>query len=584
MNSLLSPRRLALLGFTTSLSMLLGSFALADDAPPPTDNPNAPAAAPASPDAPAQPAAPASPGLQKAPPRVPNAPAGTGVNRAPNASRNAGPINRQHLIDDIGAARQIQPVEPAPPLPTLVKVEPMILDLGEVAASREQVGGEVKLTNISDKPVKLLECKASCGCTTARCPKGQDIQPGETVLVDVKVNPGLTRNDHFSKTITFKVEGQNDAVVVVNAKIIEFVVLEPKEFDPANPGEGKVVVKSIDDQPFKITEISPAIFTEADSEPKAVHELVFDVEKWDALNKKYLVNFALDHPKMTLLTARLKRPARQPELAQGNELEAQPIQPDNAMMRRTDLLNAIRQGNVEAALKAIGEGGDCETRDSAGRTPLIVAAETGDVPMLKALVETAHCNVEAADRAGFTALTHAGQSNSVDAVKFLLSAGANPNSRDEIGGSPLSWACGPRGFAAAVNELIKAGADVNVANDLGMTPMVWAGGFGDVDRVNMLAQAGAVVNVFGGPQDMTPLMFAVQINKPEVVKALLAVGGEINATDGNLDTALDYAEQRTDDPAVAAQMREILLAAGAKTGAQLKAEKDAATGQTKSGS
>lgn len=46
---------------------------------------------------------------------------------------------------------------------------------------------EMKVKNISLEPLRILEAKSSCHCTTVEAPK-QDIQPGETGIISFRHN------------------------------------------------------------------------------------------------------------------------------------------------------------------------------------------------------------------------------------------------------------------------------------------------------------------------------------------------------------------------------------------------------------
>ena len=100
--------------------------------------------------------------------------------------------------------------------------------------------------------------------------------------------------------------------------------------------------------------------------------------------------------------------------------------------------------------------GDPDRRDRCGRTPLMLAAASGDAAALSALLETGSCAADARDGHGATA---------------MHSAAFN-------------------GHTAAVHVLIRHGAAVDVRDADGWTPTVLAAGRGHVEVVRLLAAAG----------------------------------------------------------------------------------------------
>ncbi len=141
---------------------------------------------------------------------------------------------------------------------------------------------------------------------------------------------------------------------------------------------------------------------------------------------------------------------------------------------------------------------------------------------------------------GFPPLTWACRPPNAPVVQALLDAGANPNVCDEEGESPLHVAAAERCVECAA-ALIAAGADVNKATAEGKTPLMNAAQAG-LPLVRLLLGAGA------NPRQKdeggrTPLHWAAlgPSDDPAVVQALTSAGTDPNARNLNGDTALDYA-------------------------------------------
>jgi ankyrin repeat protein len=142
---------------------------------------------------------------------------------------------------------------------------------------------------------------------------------------------------------------------------------------------------------------------------------------------------------------------------------------------------------------------------------LLVAAEGGDAAKVRTLLAQG-VDPNAARTSGATALQYAVQGHHLDVVTALLAGNADPN-RTSIGLTPLFMAA-ENGDLDIVQALIKAGANVN-------------GGLKAVDEE---------LKVRNGD---TPLIAAASPSgKPEVVKALLAAGADLNAQADNGKTAV----------------------------------------------
>jgi len=129
--------------------------------------------------------------------------------------------------------------------------------------------------------------------------------------------------------------------------------------------------------------------------------------------------------------------------------------------------------------------------------------------------------------------------------------------------------------AATVQALLAEGVDVNTRNKLGQTALMMASRDGHLDVVQALLAKGADVNAMDNGGETTPLMegsrvvgYAKNIGNrtalmmaswnghPDVVRALLAKGADVNAKMSIGWTALTMAKE--------AEVRALLIQAGAK--------------------
>jgi hypothetical protein len=371
----------------------------------------------------------------------------------------------------------------------MVRTEPERLDLGTVATG-EKPTGTVRLVNTGEQTYKILSCKTNCGCTTANCPQGKELAPGESTDIDVSVSAG-NRANKITKYVTFNIEDHAPIRLPVTANVVSYVTVTPTQLDKGRNEDGRLVIEATDGEAFRILKVEPPVIAEISEEAKERHELNVSWEAWDEIGTGFRnLSFELDHPKVkktSLLVRGIVTPRQQArDKLIENDVVDVPL--DSAPAPVDQLAVAIRKGDpalIQEALKLVP--GQPE-RD----TTLILASKRGYLEGMKALLD-AGASVNATGPKGRTALMSAVQSRKVEAVKLLLERGADVNSRDELQGTALSWAAGPFGNAPTLDVLLASGAEVNVSDNNGMTPLIWAARFGDIERVADLIEAGANV-------------------------------------------------------------------------------------------
>lgn len=166
----------------------------------------------------------------------------------------------------------------------------------------------------------------------------------------------------------------------------------------------------------------------------------------------------------------------------------------------------------------------------AAQAPAIVdAVRQGEVEAVRTLIKDG-ADVNAAMGDGATALHWAARSGNADLVQMLLYAGANVMATTRLGAyTPLMMAA-QAGHSAAVAALITGGADVNAISTTGTTPLMFAAESGDTRTATMLVEGGAEVDAREKAMEQTPLMFASAYNRVDMVKLLIAQGADLGAT------------------------------------------------------
>jgi ankyrin repeat protein len=288
----------------------------------------------------------------------------------------------------------------------------------------------------------------------------------------------------------------------------------------------------------------------------------------------------------------------QPDLATVKALLAAGADVRAADADGTTTLHAAASFDERAVVEALlAAGADVKAADRFGRTPLHRAAECGAAEVVEALLN-AGADVNATDAKGFGPIHMAGYSiwyrdfNS-PLVSMLLARGAKvslvatvslgnieqvearlkedplqvnvpaPKTESDDQVTPLQMAIN-RGDAAVVKLLLDHKADPDVMR-YGQTPLNWAVQHGRKDLLKMLLAAGAKVDLGGNGQG-TPLGWAASRKDAEAVKLLLDAGADPNAFTENdsfppLSKALSIDRGQTEEQAV--PVVELLLARGA---------------------
>ncbi|KAM9708979.1 kinase D-interacting substrate of 220 kDa B isoform 5-T6 [Menidia menidia] len=205
---------------------------------------------------------------------------------------------------------------------------------------------------------------------------------------------------------------------------------------------------------------------------------------------------------------------------------------------QTPLMVAAEQGNLEIVQELIRRGANVNLDDIDCWTALISAAKEGHIEVVRELLEN-NANLEHRDMGGWTALMWASYKGRTDVTELLLEKGANPNITGQYSVYPIIWAAG-RGHAEIVHLLLQYGAKVNCSDKYGTTSLIWAARKGHYESVMHLLANGADVDQEGA-NSMTALIVAVKGGFTEVVKELLKRNPNVNMTDKDGNTALAIA-------------------------------------------
>ncbi|KAL6856814.1 ankyrin repeat-containing domain protein [Trichoderma novae-zelandiae] len=182
-------------------------------------------------------------------------------------------------------------------------------------------------------------------------------------------------------------------------------------------------------------------------------------------------------------------------------------------------------------------------------TALTAAAFDGIMEMVQLLLDA---GADINDSNGWALQTAAAEGH-YEIVQELINRGAEVNAcahnANFPAGTAIQGAC-ESSRSDIVSLLLEKGADPNLGLGTDSPPIVAATQRGEAGILQMLVNAKADVDVFGGSDHSTPLINAAAYLPKESLQLLLNAGADINLPDNDGDTALIVAAARGDVEAV----------------------------------
>jgi ankyrin repeat protein len=165
-----------------------------------------------------------------------------------------------------------------------------------------------------------------------------------------------------------------------------------------------------------------------------------------------------------------------------------PILPGYAAEAQPAFDPGLLEGCGVAVTFLISRGVDMNAKDSAGMTPLHLAAAAGNLPALQVLF-VARADVRATDKSGATPLHFAAARGRTEAVTAFLNTKARLDAADAEGQTPLHMAVAA-GHTETARALLDGGADANAVNRRGQSVLGYAEAYNRPEIAKMLHDRG----------------------------------------------------------------------------------------------
>lgn len=195
------------------------------------------------------------------------------------------------------------------------------------------------------------------------------------------------------------------------------------------------------------------------------------------------------------------------------------------------LISAANRGDADSVRRLLEQGADVETRDDAGRTPLVAAAYGNHLAVAEILVE-AGADVNAKDETVQSAylISTSEVGDDPRLLDLTLKNGADVESLDSYDGTGLIRAA-ERGYPKVIDRLLETDINVDHVNNLEWTALLEAiilgdGGPSHTEVVRLLIQKGNADPNLPDGNGVTPLQHARQNGYTEIEEILTRAGAK----------------------------------------------------------
>lgn len=200
-----------------------------------------------------------------------------------------------------------------------------------------------------------------------------------------------------------------------------------------------------------------------------------------------------------------------------------------------------RPDGVEVAKLLFAKGAVVDARNHEGKTPLHVAAQSGEFTTVRWMVKVAGADVHMADKNDNTCVHWATKGGRHKLVRWLKQKGANMHATNKSGDTPLHFAAA-EGHTNVVRWLIFEGVYWDVRNNEGSTALHVASRNGHVEIVQWLVEVWFAVNAADIYGD-APIQRAVLGGHMAVVQCLTYRGADLQTQNKLGNTPLHTAAE-----------------------------------------
>lgn len=154
----------------------------------------------------------------------------------------------------------------------------------------------------------------------------------------------------------------------------------------------------------------------------------------------------------------------------------------------TSLVRAVKISDADRVRTLMYANVNVNEKNYAGITPLTIAAEKGNMDIIKMLVEDGKANVNDKSSYGITPLISAAAAGNDEVVSYLISHGADVTAKDDLGKTALLHAVkadNPKLIASLITLDNKA---VNLPDNSGNTALIYAAQNGFDNTLNNCLQ------------------------------------------------------------------------------------------------
>jgi len=200
----------------------------------------------------------------------------------------------------------------------------------------------------------------------------------------------------------------------------------------------------------------------------------------------------------------------------------------NSPSNMTPLHYAAEEGHAATVVMLLSRGAKiCE--NTAGHTPLHCALNSVHENVVKIFLENDRTDMMTKMQPMLTYAFCGTKPPPLSLLNLLIDHGADVNTNSQVNGqSPIFYAAGSDN-TAILELFLRHGGDVTAKDYFGVTPLHEAAAFQPA-TVDILIGAGARVNE-RDDEGQTPLYWAVERGREDVVRTLLEKGADINAVD-----------------------------------------------------